>query len=188
MTPINKMKFIKLLFLVFLLIIPATSCDEWLELIPPDGLVMDEYWKTKEDLEATLMGAYQKFAGLDEKLFLYGELRADMVDEDKQTPNYYKDIMEGDIFPNNPLCNWSDFYKVINYCNNVLKYAPVIIEHDQTFTEYQMRGYEADLDLELPSAAVKSAVTIVTIGPIILLYPFLQRYFVKGVFVGSLKG
>lgn len=144
MTPINKMKFIRLLFLVFLLIIPATSCDEWLELIPPDGLVMDEYWKTKEDLEATLMGAYQKFAGMDELLFLYGELRADMVDEDKQTPNYYKDIMEGDIFPNNPLCNWSDFYIVINYCNNVLKYAPVIIENDQTFTEYQMRGFEAE--------------------------------------------
>ena len=63
----------------------------------------------------------------------------------------------------------------------------LVIEAEAAFEE-EMRGYEADLDLELPSAAVKSAVTIVTIGPIILLYPFLQRYFVKGVFVGSLKG
>lgn len=141
---IDKMKYIRLLLLALLCIIPATSCNDWLELIPPDGLVRDEYWKSKEDLEATLMGAYQKFANLDEKLFLYGELRADMVFEDLQTPNYYRDIMEGDIFPNNPLSNWSDFYIVINYCNNVLKYAPIIIEHDQTFTEYQMRGFEAE--------------------------------------------
>ena len=35
---------------------------------------------------------------------------------------------------------------------------------------------------------IKAAVTIVTIGPIILAYPFMQRHFVKGIFVGSLKG
>ena len=35
---------------------------------------------------------------------------------------------------------------------------------------------------------VKAATIVVTIGPIILVYPFLQRFFIKGVFVGSLKG
>jgi ABC-type glycerol-3-phosphate transport system permease component len=29
---------------------------------------------------------------------------------------------------------------------------------------------------------------VVTIGPIILVYPFLQRYFVKGLLIGALKG
>ena len=40
----------------------------------------------------------------------------------------------------------------------------------------------------LPPEALKAATTLITIGPIILLYPFLQRYFIKGIFVGSLKG
>jgi len=144
MIKIKKMKYVRLAIMVFLSIIPATSCENWLELIPPDGLVRDEYWKSKEDLEATLMGAYQTFAGLDEKLFLYGELRADMITVDNNAQNAERDISEGNIYPYNQLCDWSDFYVVINYCNNVLKYAPIIIEFDQTFTEYQMRGFKAE--------------------------------------------
>ncbi|QHT63938.1 carbohydrate ABC transporter permease [Paenibacillus lycopersici] len=35
---------------------------------------------------------------------------------------------------------------------------------------------------------VKASTLIVTIVPIIIVYPFLQKYFVKGVLVGSLKG
>lgn len=141
-TVITKKLRLFLLTAVFLL--PCVSCEDWLELIPPDGLVLDEYWKSKEDLEATLMGAYQKFAGLDEKLFMFGELRADMIIDGQYAAGYQRNIMQGNIYPDNIICNWSDFYVVINYCNNVLMYAPQIQEFDQTFTEYQMRGFEAE--------------------------------------------
>ncbi|GGH31124.1 carbohydrate ABC transporter permease [Paenibacillus segetis] len=40
----------------------------------------------------------------------------------------------------------------------------------------------------IPKEGVKMATTVLTIGPIILLYPFLQRYFVKGLTIGSVKG
>jgi ABC-type glycerol-3-phosphate transport system permease component len=36
--------------------------------------------------------------------------------------------------------------------------------------------------------AMKMAAIIVSTGPIILVYPFLQKYFVKGVLIGSIKG
>ncbi|WP_426452476.1 carbohydrate ABC transporter permease [Paenibacillus sp. S-38] len=39
-----------------------------------------------------------------------------------------------------------------------------------------------------PAITVRLATTVVTIGPIVLLYPFLQRYFVKGLMVGAVKG
>ncbi len=134
---------IPFILLVAGLLFPA-GCSDWLELIPPDGLVKDEYWKSKEDLEAVLMGAYQKFAQLDERLFLYGELRADMLTDDSNTPGYQRLIMEGNIYPDNVLADWNDFYLVINYCNLVMKYAPIVLEIDQTFSDFQRLGYEAE--------------------------------------------
>lgn len=40
----------------------------------------------------------------------------------------------------------------------------------------------------LPGETYKMAMAMVTTGPILLLYPFVQRYFVKGITVGSVKG
>jgi len=131
-------------YIIILLLVPVLSCDQWLELVPPNGLVQDEYWKTKEDVEATLMGAYQLFNQMDEKLFLYGEIRGDMITRDNNTPNYINSIIEGNIYPDNKLCDWSEFYEIINLCNNVLKYNPLVFEIDNTYSEFHMKGVESE--------------------------------------------
>lgn len=41
--------------------------------------------------------------------------------------------------------------------------------------------------ITLPAETVKMAVTVITIGPIIFLYPFIQKYFVHGIMVGAVK-
>lgn len=40
----------------------------------------------------------------------------------------------------------------------------------------------------IPSEGIKLSTTIVTIGPIIFIYPFIQKYFVKGITLGAVKG
>lgn len=40
----------------------------------------------------------------------------------------------------------------------------------------------------VPGDGVKMAMVVVTTGPIILLYPFVQKYFMKGIMVGAIKG
>jgi putative aldouronate transport system permease protein len=45
----------------------------------------------------------------------------------------------------------------------------------------------AEIVRNLPSRSAQMAMTIITIGPIVLAYPFFQRFFVKGITIGSLK-
>ena len=40
----------------------------------------------------------------------------------------------------------------------------------------------------LPTLSIRMATAVITIGPIILAYPFVQRYFVRGLTLGSVKG
>jgi putative aldouronate transport system permease protein len=40
---------------------------------------------------------------------------------------------------------------------------------------------------EIPSLSIQMATALITIGPIILVYPFVQQYFVKGLTLGAVK-
>jgi putative aldouronate transport system permease protein len=39
-----------------------------------------------------------------------------------------------------------------------------------------------------PTLAIKMAVVVVTVIPAIIVYPFVQRHFTKGVITGAIKG
>jgi len=125
-------------FLIILLVFSQFSCNDWLDLLPPSGLIREEFWQAKEDVEAVLMASYESFANLDYQLFLYGELRGDLLEGDNNQNQSEQNIMESNIYPDNNLCNWKDFYNVINSCNEVIKNAPEVLEVDNTFNEFQM--------------------------------------------------
>ena len=55
--------FLKLTLIVSALFLQF-SCNEWLELEPPNGLIREEFWQTKEDVESAVMGAYHTFAAM----------------------------------------------------------------------------------------------------------------------------
>lgn len=40
----------------------------------------------------------------------------------------------------------------------------------------------------IPSESTKMATVVVTMGPILLVYPFVQKYFIKGITIGAVKG
>lgn len=41
---------------------------------------------------------------------------------------------------------------------------------------------------EVPANSLRMATTVVAIGPIVLLYPYVQKYFTSGLTVGAIKG
>lgn len=130
-------------FKIFIFILISSGCSDWLELKPIDDLVQDDFWQTKEDVEAILMGAYAKFASMDEDLFIYGEIRGDMIEPENAT-NRQSDLMRENILPTNRYCRWSNFYQVINYCNYVIEFANIVKERDPTFTTFRMEGYKSE--------------------------------------------
>lgn len=57
--------------------------------------------------------------------------------------------------------------------------------------EYQVEAADSEslgMGLAFPVETTKLAATVVTIGPIVLLYPYVQKYFIKGILLGSIKG
>ncbi len=52
----------------------------------------------------------------------------------------------------------------------------------------QMGGAAMEAAAKLPSETFRMAMAVVTVGPIILAYPFFQRYFIKGLTIGAVKG
>ena len=126
--------------MIVLMVFTQISCNDWLELIPPGGLIREEFWKTRADVDAVLMAAYSDFSSMDRNLFLYGELRGDMLQAGPSLGGDERKVMENNIYPDNGFANWQNFYKVINYCNEVIVNAPKVQEIDDTFTDYQMQG------------------------------------------------
>ncbi len=58
----------------------------------------------------------------------------------------------------------------------------------QLMSEDMQQFMANDPNVRITGASVRMATTIITVLPIVTVYPFMQKYFVKGIMVGSLKG
>lgn len=125
-------------------VLAAGGCSDWLQLEPESELIREEFWQTGDDVEAVVSGTYKEVAGTVEKLFKWGELRADLMVPGANISASDRQIMDGFIYPENPLNRWNQLYRAINFANTVLKFSPVVVERDQAFTENESRAYEAE--------------------------------------------
>lgn len=91
------------------------------------------------------------------------------------------------------LSYWNEWYKVLLYINDeklyTLQYLIMKILREINYAASEAAQYDLTAGFSLlPSYSYRMATIVVTLGPIILLYPALQKYFVKGLTVGSVKG
>lgn len=86
---------------------------------------------------------------------------------------------------------WNKWFEALLYISDDKKFPlQYLIQRIMSNVEFAQR-LSAQINMsnfETPTNTTRLATTVVTIGPIILLYPFLQKYFVKGLLVGSIKG
>lgn len=110
----------------------STSCNDWLTLLPNNEQVSDDYWQSKEDVEAVVTSGYyymrEMVAG---QLLPWGELRGDVIYTIKDVDHLQ--IQNFDIMPTNKACEYSALYKVISMANSVLQFAPGVQTVDKTY-------------------------------------------------------
>lgn len=92
------------------------------------------------------------------------------------------------------LSYWNEWYKCLLYIDSshsqyyTLQYLIQRILRQVNYAANQPAEAVGLNAISLPTYAYRMATIVVSTGPIILLYPFLQKYFVQGLTVGSVKG
>jgi putative aldouronate transport system permease protein len=86
---------------------------------------------------------------------------------------------------------WNDYFTGVLYVNNpdlqpIQTYLYRIVA--QSSSNQIMAGVGGGIHRTVTSQSIKLATMVVTTLPIVLVYPFLQKYFVKGLMIGSIKG
>ncbi|RAU98932.1 carbohydrate ABC transporter permease [Paenibacillus sp. YN15] len=88
---------------------------------------------------------------------------------------------------------WNSYFNVMLYITRsslqtmMLKLYQMIKQVDQSLLN-NGGGSEGAAVVLLTPEAIKAASVVIAITPILLVYPFLQKHFVKGVLIGSVKG
>lgn len=90
------------------------------------------------------------------------------------------------------LAYWNEWYLSSLYLGSTVEFKPLQYHlYNVINTANALRNSVAGSNVSitnLPSNTLKMASAIVAIGPILLLYPFIQKYFVSGITIGAVKG
>jgi putative aldouronate transport system permease protein len=88
---------------------------------------------------------------------------------------------------------WNDWFSALIYLNDENKYPVQMILRKILFNNISAQNMD-DMtrsmmnSMQVTGENIKMAAIIITILPILCIYPYIQRYFVKGVFIGTIKG
>ena len=86
---------------------------------------------------------------------------------------------------------WNEWYNCMLYINNselfTLQYYLRTVVNKANLSDIINSGKVINT-ADLPNQSIKMAVACLATGPILLFYPFAQKYFVSGLTVGSVKG
>ena len=91
-------------------------------------------------------------------------------------------------------------FAALNYWNNYLNALWLIDSKALYPLQYMLykvesliaynvsRQARASSGYQVPTQSMQMATFVVTLGPIVIVYPFIQRFFVKGIMIGAIKG
>lgn len=85
--------------------------------------------------------------------------------------------------------HWNEFFNALIYLDDRKKYPLQLFLREiliQNISQDNVSGPAADQ--QIIGQSIRYSLIIVATVPVLMIYPFLQKYFVKGIMIGSLKG
>ena len=90
------------------------------------------------------------------------------------------------------LLYWNDWYLSMLFISDTSLYSLQYLLYRTLGSIQGLKmaiSFGANINVtSIPTETLKNAMAVVATGPILLLYPFVQKYFVKGLTIGSVKG
>ena len=90
------------------------------------------------------------------------------------------------------LAYWNDWMNGLYYLNDDRMFSIQVllmnIQRDLDSLRQQAQSGGNVNSADLPSTSVRMALTVMGVLPIMIIYPFMQKYFVKGIAIGAVKG
>ena len=87
---------------------------------------------------------------------------------------------------------WNDWMNSLYYITDDSLYTLQAILNNIitsiTFLQSSTMGSVASAVAAMPSTGIRMAIAVVGVIPVLVIYPFFQKYFVKGIVVGGVKG
>lgn len=125
------------------------SCADFLEVESLNEIVLDKFWNEENDVENVVIGCYSAMQSKSviDRMMAWGEFRSDNIIAGINTENDadLSNLLKENITANNAFCNWADFYDIINRCNTVLHYSPVVAEKDPNYTATELMATKAEV-------------------------------------------
>lgn len=83
---------------------------------------------------------------------------------------------------------WNTYQNALIYLNDSSKWPIQVLLRQIVIVSSGMNADAGAVDVVPPAQSIKMAVIIVATIPMLVVYPFIQKYFVKGALVGAVKG
>lgn len=83
---------------------------------------------------------------------------------------------------------WNAFFSALLYLNDSKLWPLQLVLRTYVINDAQLGSAELGTERLPPQASIQMAILVVSIVPILVVYPFLQRHFAKGVLTGAVKG
>ena len=126
-----------------------TGCSDFLEIKPQNEIILEQFWNEQKDVENIITGCYSEMEsyGMISRMMIWGEFRSEnityngTIDKDVDLERLLKE----NITASNVYTIWDDFYRVINRCNTVIKYAPEVAAKDPSYTDSKLKAHIAEV-------------------------------------------